>query len=202
MLFEKFEMESSMGSSISVAALFYNPNIHPLDEFNKRKEGAVFVAERYCVPMFVYNDCEQDRWLKMGEASGNNASESEAYGDTPQPGRHQAKPVPAQRENQPAGQGRRAVKGPCNMCYSTRLGFVAKKARDEGYGAFTTTLLISPYQGHELIKTIGGKCAQENGVEFYYEDFRQRFREGQGLAKGMGVYRQKYCGCIISNYYD
>ena len=36
------------------------------------------------------------------------------------------------------------------------------------------------------------------GVEFYYRDFRPGFREGQAKAREMGLYMQKYCGCIFS----
>ena len=36
------------------------------------------------------------------------------------------------------------------------------------------------------------------GVEFLYRDFRPGFREGQAKAREMGLYMQKYCGCIFS----
>ena len=36
------------------------------------------------------------------------------------------------------------------------------------------------------------------GVEFLYRDFRVGFREGQAKARELGLYMQKYCGCIFS----
>ena len=34
--------------------------------------------------------------------------------------------------------------------------------------------------------------------KFFYLDFRPGFYYGQRLAKEIGLYRQKYCGCIFS----
>ena len=35
-------------------------------------------------------------------------------------------------------------------------------------------------------------------IKFYYKDFRSGFRYGQDRAKELGLYIQKYCGCIFS----
>ena len=40
--------------------------------------------------------------------------------------------------------------------------------------------------------------ARKYGVEFLYRDFRPGFRAGQAKAREMGLYLQKYCGCIFS----
>jgi hypothetical protein len=84
------------------------------------------------------------------------------------------------------------------MCYGIRLERTAAFAKEMGFDAFTTTLLVSPYQKHELIKELGEEYARKYGVEFYYKDFRPGFRQGQQQAKEMELYRQKFCGCIIS----
>ena len=86
----------------------------------------------------------------------------------------------------------------CEMCYRLRLDETAKFARDNGFDSFSTTLLISPYQDHELIIKIAEEKAEKYGVKFYYHDFRPNYREGQNLAREHGLYRQKYCGCICS----
>ena len=31
-----------------------------------------------------------------------------------------------------------------------------------------------------------------------YRDFREGFRKGQAQARKLGLYMQKYCGCIFS----
>ncbi len=86
----------------------------------------------------------------------------------------------------------------CRLCWSLRLSKAAEFAKQKGFKAFSTTLLVSPYQDHEAIKIIGGQIARESGIEFYYEDFRTGFRQAQAEAKQRGIYRQKYCGCLYS----
>ncbi|SNQ61847.1 epoxyqueuosine reductase QueH [Candidatus Methanoperedens nitratireducens] len=86
----------------------------------------------------------------------------------------------------------------CRFCYTMRLTEAAKTACTLGFEAFTTTLLISPYQEHEVLIETGKKAADENGIEFYYEDFKEGYRESRELARGFGLYMQKYCGCIFS----
>lgn len=86
----------------------------------------------------------------------------------------------------------------CEFCYTYRLAEAAKTARQLGFDAFTTTLLISPYQKHEILAKIGKKTADEYGIEFYYDDFREGYRESREIAKALGLYVQKYCGCIFS----
>jgi predicted adenine nucleotide alpha hydrolase (AANH) superfamily ATPase len=91
-----------------------------------------------------------------------------------------------------------AAKLRCAYCYRLRLEKTACAAAERGYDAFSTTLLISPYQNHELIKQIAEETSAVCGIAFLYRDFRSRFRQGQNQAKAAGYYMQKYCGCIFS----
>jgi predicted adenine nucleotide alpha hydrolase (AANH) superfamily ATPase len=86
----------------------------------------------------------------------------------------------------------------CEYCYTVRLEKVFEYASQNGYTAVTTTLLISPYQKHEKIIEVCEKLSQKYGVKFLYKDYRPYFRHGQQIAKDMGLYRQKFCGCIFS----
>lgn len=90
------------------------------------------------------------------------------------------------------------IENRCLYCYKLRLEKTARNAKEKGFTVFSTTLLVSPYQNHEKIKEICESLAKEYGIEFYYEDFRQGFREGQNLARDLNLYMQKYCGCIYS----
>ncbi len=83
-------------------------------------------------------------------------------------------------------------------CYRVRLEQTAKYAKENGYDTFSTTLLISPYQNHEALKKIGEEMAEKYGLIFLYRDFRPGFREGQAEARELGLYMQKYCGCVFS----
>lgn len=87
-----------------------------------------------------------------------------------------------------------------NYCYLVRLEKTAKYAKENGYDAFTTTLLVSPYQNHEGLKQLGEKLAKKYGINFVYRDFRVGFRQGQQKARELKLYMQKYCGCIFSEH--
>ncbi len=39
---------------------------------------------------------------------------------------------------------------------------------------------------------------KEYGIKFYYEDFREYWKEGIKLSQENQMYRQQYCGCIYS----
>lgn len=86
----------------------------------------------------------------------------------------------------------------CSACYRMRLERVARLARELGYDAFTTSMLVSTQQDHDVIRRVGESSAREAGVEFLYRDFRPRVMDGVRESKEMGVYRQQYCGCIYS----
>lgn len=86
----------------------------------------------------------------------------------------------------------------CAFCYETRMSAAAKYAAERGYTHFTSTLFISPYQNHELLKQTALRAAEAYGVEFLYRDFRPHFRQGQQEARAQGLYMQKYCGCVFS----
>lgn len=83
-------------------------------------------------------------------------------------------------------------------CYRVRLEQTARYAKEHGYDTFSTTLLISPYQNHNALKKIGEEMAEKYGLNFLYRDFRPGFREGQAEARELGLYMQKYCGCVFS----
>jgi len=86
----------------------------------------------------------------------------------------------------------------CSLCWMLRLSKAAEYAAKNGFDTFSTTLLISPYQDHERIKEIAGNVADKYSVGFTYEDFRPGFKESLDASKKMGLYHQKYCGCIYS----
>ncbi len=86
----------------------------------------------------------------------------------------------------------------CVSCWSLRLQETALYAKENGFGSFSTTLLVSPYQSQELLRQLGGQIAKEVGIDFYYEDFRVGFKQAHEEARSKGIYCQKYCGCSYS----
>jgi predicted adenine nucleotide alpha hydrolase (AANH) superfamily ATPase len=91
-----------------------------------------------------------------------------------------------------------AMDNRCEICYSLRLEKTASFAVENGYQAFSTSLLISPYQKHEEIRRAGEDAASRHGVSFLCRDFRPLFRKSRENARAMGMYMQKYCGCVFS----
>jgi len=88
----------------------------------------------------------------------------------------------------------------CRYCFRLRLSRTAEIALKNGFDAFTTTLLISPHQKHELIREIGNSIAKEQGVDFLYADLRKRYSDSRRMTKPLALYRQQYCGCIYSEW--
>lgn len=88
--------------------------------------------------------------------------------------------------------------GRCAICYLMRLEEVARKTKELGLDAFTSTLLYSRYQNHDLIRSIGERVAGQYDVTFLYQDFREGWQWGIDQSIEMDLYRQPYCGCIYS----
>ncbi|MFC2001253.1 epoxyqueuosine reductase QueH [Chloroflexota bacterium] len=88
----------------------------------------------------------------------------------------------------------------CQYCFNLRLSKTADTARQMDFDAFTTTLLISPHQKHDLLREIGLKLAEAKGIEFLYADLRKRYSDSRHLTKPLNLYRQQYCGCVYSEW--
>jgi predicted adenine nucleotide alpha hydrolase (AANH) superfamily ATPase len=86
----------------------------------------------------------------------------------------------------------------CNYCYHDRLRSTALLARHGKFDYFSTTLLYSKHQKHDLIRSMGDSIGKSAGIPFLYQDFREGWQEGIECSKQMGLYRQQYCGCIYS----
>jgi predicted adenine nucleotide alpha hydrolase (AANH) superfamily ATPase len=86
----------------------------------------------------------------------------------------------------------------CEICYWMRLETAARHARAIGAEAFSTTLLYSRYQKHDLIRQVGDSLAENLQIPFLYRDYRTGWQDGIDMAIEMGLYRQSYCGCIFS----
>jgi predicted adenine nucleotide alpha hydrolase (AANH) superfamily ATPase len=92
----------------------------------------------------------------------------------------------------------RRGKDRCSFCYSMRLEKTAATARKMGFDGFTTSLLASPYQKFDMIVRIAEETGRRHGIAFIAEDARRGWGISRGLTLELGLYRQKYCGCIYS----
>ena len=146
---------------IAPVLFWFNPNIHPLDEYQKRRDALYAYASAENLPLESIDEYGEELFL---QSIGVN---------TESPAR-------------------------CESCYRLRLEAAAKHAAEGGFDAFSASLLISPYQKHDLIRGIGEELAGRYGLAFLYRDFRPLFREGRARARSLGMYMQKYCGCGLS----
>lgn len=148
---------------------FFNPNIHPLTEYLLRREGVLEVAARLGVPVLLPD--QQD-------AADASAS-------------------PWLQRMARLGASLCDAVLRCPECYDLRLERVGRAARTLGFALFSSTLLYSKYQNHQAILDAGQRHAGQ-GLAFLGEDFRPGWSEGIRLSKEWGVYRQQYCGCLLS----
>ena len=172
--------------AITPDLFWYNPNIHPYDEYLRRYNSLKRFAEEEDLEMLSENEDlpSSTETLPNGAESGNEANQVIA--------RDSFQDIFVKNTSGLIKEER------CRYCYKTRLEKTALTARGKNYDAFSTTLLISPYQNHEEILSIGEEAASIYGVEFLYRDFRPNFREAQRQARASSYYMQKYCGCVFS----
>ena len=152
-------IDTLRSEGIEPVGFWYNPNIHPYQEYRARR----------------------DTLRDYAAAIGLTLHVREEYGLRPFV---------------------RAVAGDidhrCGYCYAVRMDAAAQFAAEHGFTHFATTLLVSPYQDHAGIRAAGERAGERWGVSYLYRDFSPGFREGQARARALGLYMQKYCGCVFS----
>lgn len=147
----------------TVTGFWYNPNIHPFSEHERRREALESLASQLALPMIWEPGYEVVKFMR-------------------------------------AICGHEAFRERCMICYRMRLERTAQVATTQGFDYFTTTLLISPYQDLEALQRIGQDIAERYGVAFYGENLRRGFAEHHRLAREYGLYEQRYCGCLYSEW--
>lgn len=87
----------------------------------------------------------------------------------------------------------------CRACYRLRLEETARVAAEQGFDGIGTTLSVSPYQYTQVIEQEVRRAAEREGIEGVFEDFRPYYDEATSRSRALGMYRQNYCGCRISD---
>ena len=154
-----YPLEVLSAAGQQVRGFFFNPNIHPYQEYLRRAASLETYAAKVGLPVIWDRTYPLEEFLRRV-----------AFRETER----------------------------CRFCYYRRLTATARVARGGKFDAFTSTLLYSKFQKHELIKELGLQVGQEVGVPFYYEDFRRGWAAGRNRANELGLYKQQYCGCIYS----
>lgn len=88
----------------------------------------------------------------------------------------------------------------CQICYRERLEKTARLAKNKKFDFFSTSLLVSPYKDAQAIQEISRILAKDYQTKFLEADFQadNGYQKSQILAKELGIYRQKFCGCEYS----
>ena len=152
-------VEQLRTEGIEPVSYWFNPNIHPYQEYKARRDTLIGYAKQINMELIVQED------YGLREFTCAVAEDIDRR---------------------------------CGTCYEMRLDRAAEFAAENGFDSFTSTLFVSPYQQHERMAQIAEQVARKWGVSFLYRDFRPGFRSGQQQARELGLYMQKYCGCIFS----
>ena len=88
----------------------------------------------------------------------------------------------------------------CAKCFALRLNETARRASEDGFDYFATTLTLSPLKNPVLINGIGEKAAEKYGVKYLVSDFKKDggYLRSIEICKKEDLYRQNYCGCEFS----
>lgn len=185
-----------LSSLFDITVLFYNPNIYPVEEYERRLQELLNFYKRF-VPA---------ENVQVVQAPYDP---EEFYSAT------------GVRENpQLAQEGERGER--CRRCYELRLHYTYDYACAHNFDYFCTTLSISPFKDAQMINEIGEALqsvvpkvpavpelveggtgvegSQTNGPQWLPSDFKKRngFKRSLELSAEYDLYRQEYCGCVYS----
>lgn len=92
----------------------------------------------------------------------------------------------------------------CTQCFILRLEETAKKAKEIGADYFCTTLTVSPHKNSQLLNELGLKAQEKYGVKYLLSDFKKKegYKRSTVLSNELGLYRQNYCGCKYSIWFE
>lgn len=168
-----------LSAYFDITILYYNPNIYPQEEYERRLSELKQFLARFPVAiashisLVVLDYDPQEFYEKIGiEKEPLLAKEAE--------------------------KGER-----CKRCYTLRMQRAYTYAYEHSFDWFTTTLSISPFKDAEKINDIGKMLQNISGdlkTQFLPSDFKKRngFKRSLELSAEYGLYRQQYCGCVYS----
>lgn len=178
----------------SITVLFYNPNIYPREEYDRRLEELKKLYQSF--PPVT------EEKVQLVELAYNPEEFYEAVGT---------------RENAELAQEKEKGER-CRRCYELRLKKTYAYAIQHHFDYFCTTLSISPFKDAEKINVIGKALAAGKNLvdqsdfagtaedsnkqtpKWLPSDFKKKggFKRSLELSEQYGMYRQQYCGCVYS----
>ena len=167
-------------SHFDITVLFYNPNIYPAAEYERRLEElkkfyTKFVPAKNVVVVEAPYEPE-DFYKAVG------TRENPEFANEPERGER------------------------CHRCYELRLRYTYNYAAAHNFDYFCTTLSISPFKDADMINEIAHQLTVPavpepvEGPRWLPSDFKKKngFKRSLELSAEYNLYRQEYCGCIYS----
>ena len=169
------EVIKRLAENFKVTVFYYNPNIEPKEEYEKRKNEQLRFIE-------LINKEVKNKVTFLDSDYDNDSFENIAKG----------------LEDAPEG-GQR-----CHNCYELRLKKTASKAKENNYDYFCTTLTVSPYKNSQVINLLGDKISKEYNIKYLFSDFKKEngYKNSIEYSKKYNLYRQDYCGCNYSKNFQ
>lgn len=153
-----------------VTVLWYNPNLYPETEYDKRLETQKQLIDA------IAEDGVQAKLLVEPWRSEDYFSRIKGLENEPEEGRR------------------------CLECFKIRLEETARIASERGFEWFCTTLTVSSRKDAVAINAIGREAEAKYGVKWLPSEFKKREGNHRSiiLSEKYGLYRQEYCGCVFS----
>jgi len=152
------------------SGFFYGSNIHPLGEYERRRDAVRYAAKIFGKRLFEapYRPSEWVHGIAI-RCAGMELIKEEG--------------------------GPR-----CSLCFRSQFEAAAKCAVERGFDSLCTTLTISPHKKPDIVNAIGEAVAERHGLRWIERIWRRRdgFRRSVLKSRELGLYRQNYCGCVFS----
>lgn len=158
-----------------ITVLYYNPNIYPSEEYNRRLQELKDFYPKFPPAANV----------KVIEAPYNPQEFYDAIDIAHNPDLA-TEPEKGER---------------CRRCYELRLRYSFDYATSHNFDYFCTTLSISPFKDATKLNTIGLQLSDTEKTPLWLvSDFKKKngFKRSLELSTEYRLYRQDYCGCIYS----
>lgn len=164
-------------STGSVALYYYNPNIQPREEYDRRLSVLQSFAKEQGVDLQI-GPYETELWEETVGIYGG--------------------PYPLIAHAHDFELMKKARRERCSACYHLRFFSLAKTARHNEITTIDTTLTISPYQDTQAIHEALEHAAASSDLLAQQSDWRGYYQEATALSRALGMYRQNFCGCRFS----
>lgn len=159
-----------LSNYFDVTVLWYNPNLYPEAEYDKRLETQKQLIDA------IAEDGVQAKLLVEPWRSEDYFSRIKGLENEPEEGKR------------------------CLECFKIRLEETARIASERGFEWFCTTLTVSSRKDAVAINAIGREAEAKYGVKWLPSEFKKREGNHRSiiLSEKYGLYRQEYCGCVFS----